>query len=110
MRIIIMTNDPSARDIFSMTLKTGAAMVLDFRNGDILSRPSGLSYSLGNRYRRFHHHFFPAMVINRIRQWTHPDLPMIILINRGMTISDLRSMVMRNYPLTEIVEGDPCAA
>lgn len=105
MRIIILTNDPTARAVFDLTRTTNAALVLDFRNGDILSKPTGLTYSLGNRYRRFHHHYFPAMIINRIRQWTHPDLPMIILINRGMTISDLRAMVMRNYPLTEIVEG-----
>jgi hypothetical protein len=110
MRIIILTNDPCAREVFDLTRKTNAALVMDFRNGDILSRPNGLTYSLGSRYRRFHHHFFPAAVINRVRQWTRPELPMIILINKGTTINDLRSTILCNYPLTEIVEGEPCAA
>ena len=111
MQVIILTNDPCAREVFDLTRRTNAYLVMDFRNGDcVFSRPNGLSYSLGIHYCQLHHHFFPAAVIRRLKHWSHPDMPMIIIIDKSKSIHALRSTVLRDYPLTEFIEGMPCAA
>jgi hypothetical protein len=114
MKIIIMTNDPSAREVFDGTLKSNAALVMDFRHGDtVFSRPNGLTYSLGIRYCQLHHHFFPAAVIRRAVKWTHPYMPMIVIVNPDAQerIHALRSVMLKDYPLTEFVmQSEPCAA
>lgn len=113
MRIIIMTNDPCAREVFDNTLKSNAALVMDFRHGDtVFSKPGGLHYSLGMRYTQLHHHFFPVAVIRRAVKWSHLYQPMIVIVNPDAPIHALRSALLKDYPLTEFVtaENAPWAA
>jgi hypothetical protein len=115
MKIIIMNNDPSARDVFDLACKTGALTVMDFRNGDVVARANGLTYSLGHKYTQLHQHFFPAAVIRRATRtkWIESCyLTIIVIVNPDAPINALRSPLLRDYPLTEFVmpEVKPCAA
>ena len=113
MRIIILTNDPCAREVFDLARKSNTVLTMDFRNGETgFNRPNGLTYTLGHRYVQLHHHFFPAAVLRRVKKWSHPDLPLILIVDKSAPITALRSAVLRDYPLTEFVMQDskPCAA
>ncbi len=110
MQIIILTNNPSAREVFSLACKTNAGLVMDFRSNDF-SGPNGLTYSLRQHYCQLHHHFFPQSVIRRVKAWSHPNLPMIILVDKNQAINALRTTIMRDYPSTQFVtEVELCAA
>jgi hypothetical protein len=111
MRVIIMSNDPRAVDVYKTACTEQALCVLDFR----MQQPgfghrNGLHYSLGHRYGLYHHSQMITMTLKRILRWSRAEMPMIVIVEGPACAASLRAAIRADYPLTQIVEGAPVEA
>jgi hypothetical protein len=108
MRVIILSNNPTAREVFALASAEQAMLVLDFRMQEPgFGHRNGLHYSLGYRYGMFHHNHMITMTLKRINVWSRIDMPMIVIVEGPACAGSLRAAIVANYPLTQIVDGIP---
>src|SRR3989304_3539170 len=100
MKIIMITNNPSARAVFELALKTNAPKILDFRNVTTrwFSHDNGLPYSLGNRYTRVRYGFFIVCTLKCLAGWAWPNLPLIIIVSHDTPNDTLRFAIWSKFP------------
>lgn len=108
MRVIILSNNPTAREVFALACSEQAMRVFDFRMQEPgFGHRNGLHYSLGHRYGLHHHSQLLTIPLKSILRWHRLDLPMIVIVDNAAQAGQLRYAIRANYPLTQIEYTTP---